>query len=88
MPNGATQLHGPITAAPDHVPGSTPAYTRSARVPAPGGLRCLRCQLLGRPRLLCSRADLCRELPRGDLLGLLLLACWLVTAAAFFAAAM
>ncbi len=84
MPNGATHL-----AEPDHLPGATLPYTRSARAPAPSSaLQCLRCQLLGRRRLLCSRADLCRELPRDHLLGPLLLAGWLVTAVAFFAAAM
>lgn len=88
MPNGAAQLLGPITAEPDPLPGPTLPYTRSARVPAPGALQCLRCQLLGRRRLLCSRADLCRELPHDHLLGPLLLAGWLVTAVAFFVAAM
>lgn len=84
MPNGATHL-----AEPDHVAETTLPHTRSARAPAsPGTLQCLRCQLLGRRRLLCSRADLCRELPRDHLLGPLLLAGWLVTAAAFFVAAM
>ncbi len=88
MRDGATQLLGSITAEPDHLPGATLPCTRSARAPAPGALQCLRCQLLGRRRLLCGRADLCRELPHGDLLGPLLLAGWLITAAAFFVAAM
>ncbi len=44
---------------------------------------CLRCQLVGRRRLLCSRADTCRDVPRFLPLGPLLLLGWLVTVVAF-----
>ncbi len=51
--------------------------------PQPTTLSCLRCQVLGRRRLLCSRADACREAPLFLPLGPLLLLGWLVTAVAF-----
>ncbi len=51
--------------------------------PEPTTLSCLRCQLLGRRRMLCSRADTCREVPMFLPLGPLLLLGWLVTAIAF-----
>jgi hypothetical protein len=59
----------------------------TARAQAPDALQCLRCQLLGRRRLTCSRAELCREAPRFHPVGAILLAAWLATAAAFVAAA-
>ncbi len=54
--------------------------------PRPDALECLRCQLLGRPGLACTRPDLCREGPRFHPLGAVLLAAWLAMAAAFVAA--
>lgn len=50
---------------------------------APTALSCLRCQLLGRRRLLCSKVDACRELPHRYALGPILMVAWLVTVIAF-----
>lgn len=49
----------------------------------PDALQCLRCQLLGRRRLTCSRRELCLEVPHFYPLGPILLLAWLATAAAF-----
>jgi hypothetical protein len=49
----------------------------------PTTLDCLRCQLLGKRKLLCSRADACREIPMFLPLGPLLLLGWAVTVVAF-----
>jgi hypothetical protein len=46
-------------------------------------LRCLRCQLLGRNAPACPRGGPCLETPRLHPLGVVLLAAWLATAAAF-----
>jgi hypothetical protein len=46
----------------------------SALPPTP--LACLRCQLVGRRRLLCSKADACKELPLVFAVGPLLLGGW------------
>lgn len=54
--------------------------------PLPTPLACLRCQLVGRRQLLCSKADACRELPLVFALGPLLLAGWAALAVAFFLA--
>jgi hypothetical protein len=51
----------------------------------PTTLACLRCQLIGRRRLLCARADACKELPHVFPLGPVLLGAWLLTALAFVA---
>jgi hypothetical protein len=64
-----------------HPPGE-----RGALRPAPSRARCLRCQLLGRRRLTCAKAELCLELPHVFPLGPVLLLGWLATAAAFVAA--
>jgi hypothetical protein len=87
MSHEATHLLGAFTAEREHVPPETLPYT-STRAPAPDALQCLRCQLLGRRRLLCSRGDICRELPHVYPLGPILLAGWLVTAVAFVIAVM
>ena len=50
---------------------------------APTSLRCLRCQLIGRRSLLCSKVGLCKELPHSYWLGPMLLGAWLVTVVAF-----
>lgn len=52
----------------------------------PTMLTCLQCQLLGRRRMLCSKADLCAELPHSFAVGPILLGAWLVTAIAFIVA--
>lgn len=57
---------------------------REARPPTT--LKCLQCQLIGRRRLLCSKADICAELPHSFAVGPLLLAMWLGTAIAFIVA--
>ncbi len=51
--------------------------------PVATALACLRCQLIGRRRLLCSKADACRALPHVFPLGPVLLGLWLTTALAF-----
>ena len=88
MTHGVTQLLTAIAAEPLQARGEAQPSTRSARAPDPDALRCLRCQLLGRPRLTCTRADVCREIPRCHPLGAALLAAWLVIAVAFVIAAM
>jgi hypothetical protein len=55
-------------------------------LPAPTTLSCLNCQLLGRRRLLCSRADACREIPHSFALGPLMLLGWMATLVAFILA--
>jgi hypothetical protein len=55
----------------------------TASLVAPSTLACLNCQLLGRRKLLCSRADACKELPHFFALGPVLLAAWLATLVAF-----
>lgn len=57
-----------------------------AGAPPPTAIMCLKCQLLGRPRLTCSKADVCAELPRTFAVGPILLAAWLATAIAFVVA--
>jgi hypothetical protein len=49
----------------------------------PTALSCLRCQLLGRRRLLCSKVDACKEIPAVFPLGPLMLAGWIGTVVAF-----
>jgi hypothetical protein len=56
--------------------------------PTPTTIACLRCQLVGKRQLTCSKADACAELPQSFILGPLLLAGWLVTAIAFVVAVM
>ncbi|HVO21643.1 MAG TPA: hypothetical protein VMU15_20490 [Anaeromyxobacter sp.] len=56
--------------------GGTPAQE-------PTALSCLRCQLGGRRRLLCSKVDQCKALPQSFLLGPLLLLSWAVLVGAF-----
>jgi len=45
---------------------------------------CLRCQLVGHPKLICSTHERCRTPGHGHTLGLSLLIGWVVVAAAFF----
>ena len=56
--------------------GGTPARE-------PTALSCLRCQLGGRRRLLCSKADQCNELPQSFVLGPLLMLSWAGLVVAF-----
>jgi len=88
MTHGVTQLLTAIAVEPAQAPGEALPSTQPARAPGPDALQCLRCQLLGRPRLTCSRADVCREIPRFHQLGPALLAAWLVIAVAFVIAVM
>lgn len=53
---------------------------------APTAFACLQCQLVGRRRLTCSKADACAELPHAFYLGPVLLLAWAATAAAFIIA--
>ena len=50
----------------------------------PTALSCLRCQVLGHRKLMCSGAEACRSVPYFFALGPLLLIGWAATAAAFF----
>jgi hypothetical protein len=59
------------------------ARTAAVGKPDPTPLACLRCQLVGRRSLTCTRADACKELPHSFALGPLLLASWLATVIAF-----
>jgi hypothetical protein len=52
---------------------SLPTFQARGKLVAPTGLDCLRCQLLGRRRLLCSRADTCKEIPHAGALGAVIL---------------
>jgi hypothetical protein len=49
----------------------------------PTMVSCLNCQLLGRRKLLCSKKDVCKELPIAFPLGPLMLVGWLGTVVAF-----
>lgn len=53
---------------------------------APTAIACLRCQLIGRRKLTCSRGDVCKELPHNFFLGPVLLAGWALTVIFFFLA--
>ena len=61
-----------------------PASPASRQEPTP--LSCLRCQLLGRRKLLCAKEDACRETRHVSAFGPVLLAGWLATLVAFFVA--
>jgi hypothetical protein len=65
--------------------GASSSFPLAAAPPlvAPSALACLRCQLLGRRKLLCSRADACKEIPHVFALGPILLAGWIATILAF-----
>jgi hypothetical protein len=63
--------------------GETAMSLRIEQPQPPTVMSCLRCQLLGRRRLLCSRKDACSELPVVFPLGPVLLAGWLATVVAF-----
>ncbi len=67
-----------------HPPESERAL-RAARASMPTQLTCLRCQLIGRRRLLCARANDCKDLPHVFLLGPVLLGGWIATVIAFVA---
>jgi hypothetical protein len=59
---------------------------RPRLVAAPCAVDCLKCQFLGRRRLLCSEADKCSSLPIVFPLGPILLGAWAATAIAFYVA--
>ena len=52
------------------------------RVP-PTSLSCMRCQLLGRRKLMCAAVDVCETVPHVFALGPLLLLGWAATAGFF-----
>jgi hypothetical protein len=56
---------------------------QSQTLTAPTAIACLRCQLIGKRRLTCSKAHVCAELPQSFALGPILLAAWAATAVAF-----
>lgn len=72
---------GPILAQP--APASVP---ETISAPAPTRMACLQCQLIGRRKLTCSKADVCKELPHTFLLGPVLLVGWAATVVLFFLA--
>lgn len=86
MTHGATQLLTTIDADAARLPAEARPSHRSERAPGPSALQCLRCQVLGRPRLTCTRAAACGEIPRRYPLGLVLLAAWLAIAVGFVVA--
>lgn len=49
----------------------------------PTRMSCLNCQLLGRRKLLCSKKDVCKDLPIAFPLAPLMLVGWLGTVVAF-----
>jgi hypothetical protein len=55
-------------------------------VAVPRTVDCLRCQLVGRRRLLCAKVDECKSVPHAFFMGPLLLAAWLGTVIAFYVA--
>lgn len=71
---------------PIAIPSSFFPIVAGAPLVAPTALDRLRCQLLGRRRLLCSRGDVCREIPHGGTLGPVLLVGWLAMLVAFIVA--
>jgi hypothetical protein len=75
----------PATSLPVKPPDLGGTEIRPALM-APTALACLHCQLIGRRRLICARADACKDLPLVFPLGPLLLAAWLATAIAFVVA--
>ncbi len=87
----------PATISPETLPAAPPrrpllgrgAVLRalpSSDAPPPTAMKCLQCQLLGRRRLTCSKAEACAELPQSFAIGPILLAAWLATAIAFVVA--
>jgi hypothetical protein len=60
------------------------ATTRPLKEPT--ALECLRCQLLGRRRLLCAQVDRCKGIPHVSALGPVLLVSWLAMLVGFILA--
>jgi hypothetical protein len=65
---------------------SSAALAVSPPLAVPSVLDCLKCQLLGRRRVTCSRLDACRELLHVFALGFVLLAGWIAILVAFILA--
>ena len=63
-----------------------PPITCEQALFAPTALSCLRCQVLGRRRLLCSRAEECKAMPHVFAFGPVLLFGLLATIITFFLA--
>jgi hypothetical protein len=68
---------------PIAIPSSFFPIVAGAPLVAPTALDCLRCQLLGRRKMLCSRGDVCSETPHVGALGPVLLVSWLAIVVAF-----
>ena len=86
--HGASPLRTVVTAEPAQASDEKHPLVQSVGAPTRDTLQCLRCQLLGRRRLTCSRAEVCRAIPHFYPIGPVLLAAWLATAVAFVIAAM
>jgi hypothetical protein len=85
-PNSRAAKHVSLPAADRNIAlGVHPGLPIAGARP-PTALACLHCQLIGRRRLLCSKADACAELPHSFAVGPVLLAAWLATAIAFIVA--
>jgi hypothetical protein len=69
-----------MTLPQPRAPADAAGSTRPLLRPAPTSLDCLRCQLLGRRRLLCAKEDECRSVPHAFWVGPALLAGWAATA--------
>jgi hypothetical protein len=59
-------------------------HNKSPPRPPPRRITCLRCQLTGHRNLLCTKVNLCKELPHSYWVGPALLAAWALSAVAFF----
>lgn len=83
--NTVSAATGPVVVLPSPE-SDRPSREAVAVLLAPTAFACLQCQLVGRRRLTCSKADACAELPHSFHLGPVLLVAWAVTVAAFIIA--
>jgi hypothetical protein len=72
------------TAATVRLPLLPAPAVAAARMPTT--IDCLQCQLLGKRRLTCAKADACASLPQSFAVGPALLAAWAITTIAFLLA--
>jgi hypothetical protein len=62
---------------------SKPLQVVDAGRPPATAVTCLRCQLLGHRRLMCDKAEACKEVPMSLVLGPAIILGWLTTVVAF-----